>query len=340
MAQRIPDQVSRIYRLTGNNDTDCLDNLRMDMGSFARLCYLLHNVGRLSDSKDVKLEEKVCFFLTVLAHHKKNRIVKFDHVRSGHTVSIYFNAVIVSLLKLHPILLVTPKPVDDECNVARWKHFKGCLGALDGTYIDVQPPLLDKPRYRNRKGGISVNVLGVVDRNMDFVYMLPGWEGSAADGRVLRDAVNRPNGLKVPNAPYQSIRYHLDEWCEGSRAPQNAKELYNQRHTKARNVIERTWGIMKWRWAVLRSTSFYPLRTQNQMILCCALLHNFIRREMEVDPAEAHVPDLDPNHRNLYADDQPADDEFVESVGPNHEWSAWRDNLANDMFTDWRVGHC
>ncbi|KAG8380561.1 hypothetical protein BUALT_Bualt06G0028400 [Buddleja alternifolia] len=124
MAQRIPDQVSRIYRFTGNNNTDCLDNLRMDMGAFVRLCYLLHNVGGLSDSKHVRMEGKVCFFLTVLAHHKKNRIVKFDHVPSGHTVSKYFNAVLISLLKLHPILLVTPKPVDDECTVARWKHFK------------------------------------------------------------------------------------------------------------------------------------------------------------------------------------------------------------------------
>ncbi|KAG8372709.1 hypothetical protein BUALT_Bualt12G0094900 [Buddleja alternifolia] len=283
MAQRILDQVSRIYRLTGNNDTDCLDNLRMGMGKFARLCYLLHNVGGLSDSKYVKLEEKVCFFLTVLAHHKKNRIVKFDHVRSGHTVSIYFNAVIISLLKLHPILLVTPKHVDDGCNVARWKHFKDA----------------------------SVRV---VDRNMDFVYMLPGWEGSVADGRVLRDAVNRPNELKVPNgqyylcdngymncpgflAPYRSVRYHLDEWCEGSRAPTKCKRI-------------------------------------NPKILSCALLHNFIRREMEVDRTEAHVPNLDPNHRNLYVDDQPAEAEFVESVDPNNEWSAWRDNLANDMFTE------
>ncbi|KAG8370947.1 hypothetical protein BUALT_Bualt13G0036200 [Buddleja alternifolia] len=59
MAQCIPDQVSRIYRLTGNNDTDYLDNLRMDMGTFARLCYLLHNVGGLCDSKHVRVEEKM-----------------------------------------------------------------------------------------------------------------------------------------------------------------------------------------------------------------------------------------------------------------------------------------
>lgn len=58
---------------------------------------------------------------------------------------------------------------------------------------------VDKPRYRNRKGDISVNVLAVCDRNMNFIFLLTGWEGSAADSRVLRDAVSKPvHGLKVP----------------------------------------------------------------------------------------------------------------------------------------------
>lgn len=37
---------------------------------------------------------------------------------------------------------------------------------------------------------------------MQFIYVLPGWEGSAADGRVLRDALLRPHGLKVPRPCY------------------------------------------------------------------------------------------------------------------------------------------
>lgn len=48
------------------------------------------------------------------------------------------------------------------------------------------------------KGEISVNILAVCDKNMNFVYLLTGWEGSAADSRVLRDAVTRPDGFKVP----------------------------------------------------------------------------------------------------------------------------------------------
>ncbi|KAL0320487.1 UNVERIFIED_CONTAM: hypothetical protein Sradi_5310200 [Sesamum radiatum] len=80
---------------------------------------------------------------------------------------------------------------------------QGCLGALDGTYIDVRVPEEDKGRYRTRKGHISVNVLGVCNMNMQFIYVLTGWEGSAADSRVLRDAVTRPHGLRVPTDPLE-----------------------------------------------------------------------------------------------------------------------------------------
>lgn len=46
---------------------------------------------------------------------------------------------------------------------------------------------------------------------MQFIYVLPGWEGSAADGRVLRDALLRPHGLKVPRPgmTFDSVPYIL-----------------------------------------------------------------------------------------------------------------------------------
>lgn len=79
---------------------------------------------------------------------------------------------------------------------------QNCLGALDGTHIRVNVPERDKPRYRNRKCEISTNVLGVCSQDLMFIYVLPGWEGSAHDARVLRDAMSRRNGLKVPNGNY------------------------------------------------------------------------------------------------------------------------------------------
>lgn len=61
-------------------------------------------------------------------------------------------------------------------------------------------PLEDRPRYRDRKGDISTNVIAVCNPNLQFTYVLPGWEGSASDPRILRDALQRPNGLKVPTS--------------------------------------------------------------------------------------------------------------------------------------------
>ncbi|KAL8557281.1 hypothetical protein ACS0TY_004642 [Phlomoides rotata] len=86
----------------------------------------------------------------------------------------------------------------------------GCLGALDGTYIHVKVSQPDVPHYRNWKGNISVNVLVVCDRDMNYVYVLSGWEGSAADNRILCDAVTRTNGLKVPTGNNSIMIMHLN----------------------------------------------------------------------------------------------------------------------------------
>ncbi|KAL8478819.1 hypothetical protein ACS0TY_030627 [Phlomoides rotata] len=139
---------------------------------------------------------------------------------------------------------------------------RGCLGALDDTLIDLTILEIGKARYRIIKWTILVNVLAACDRNMQFVYMLTGWEGSVADVRVLRDAVCRNDGFSVPHGtyylcdngypnregfltPYKMVRYHLQEWGTGPTTPQNYKEFFNMNHSKARNVIERTFGLLK-----------------------------------------------------------------------------------------------
>ncbi|XP_042001232.1 uncharacterized protein LOC121750708 isoform X3 [Salvia splendens] len=180
------------------------------------------------------------------------------------------NKVLGAVLSLHRVLLSEPTPVPDDCIDHRWKWFKGCLGTLDDTHINVLVSNSGKQRYRTRKGTIATNTLALCDRNMQFVYFLPSWEGSAGDSRVLRDAVARPNGLRVPQGcyylcdndyansngfltPYKGVRYHLKEWGIGNAQPQNPKELFNMRHNKARNVIERAFAVLKMRWGILHN---------------------------------------------------------------------------------------
>jgi hypothetical protein len=123
-------------------------------------------------------------------------------------------------------------PPEIRENQKWYPYFKNCRGALDGTHVESFVPDVDIPRYRDRKGGISQNVLAVCTFDMRFAYVLAGWEGSAADGRVFEDA--RRKDLAIPPGsyyladagfptcdallvPYRGVRYHLKEWA---RAPQ------------------------------------------------------------------------------------------------------------------------
>ena len=49
-------------------------------------------------------------------------------------------------------------------------------------------PEVDKARYQNHKREIVINLLGACSQDMQFIYVLIGWEGIAMDSRVLRDA--------------------------------------------------------------------------------------------------------------------------------------------------------
>ncbi|KAL8530867.1 hypothetical protein ACS0TY_007772 [Phlomoides rotata] len=134
------------------SDDDGRDQLRMDRAAFHKLCFILQSVCGLKCSRRVSVSENVAMFLSILAHHTKNRCVKFAFKWSGQTVSKHFHAVLNSVLSLHAMFLVKPQPIVESESDSRWQQFQGCLGALDDTYIDVHVPISEKGRYRNRKG--------------------------------------------------------------------------------------------------------------------------------------------------------------------------------------------
>ncbi|KAG9400208.1 hypothetical protein AC1031_022016 [Aphanomyces cochlioides] len=82
--------------------------------------------------------------------------------------------------------------------------------------------------------------------------------------------------------PYRGVLYHLREWASGSQRPQNAKELYNLRHSQQRNSIERIFGVLKKRFKILESSPGYPFTTQVNLVYTLCALHNAIM-ELEND---------------------------------------------------------
>ncbi|CAN1802279.1 hypothetical protein LINPERHAP1_LOCUS23308 [Linum perenne] len=202
--------------------------LRMTRRIFWKLCKVLVDVGGLRRTKNIKVDEMVAMFLLTIGHNAKNRTCQVPLHRSGETVSRTMKCVLVAILKLDVLLLAKPIPIPKECTDHRWKYFKGCVGALDGTLVSVRTTTATQARYCTRKGTTAINCLGVVNQNMQFIYCLARWEGLAHDSRVLRDAFSRPGGLRVPTGtyylcdagymnangflvPYRGQRYHLQE---------------------------------------------------------------------------------------------------------------------------------
>jgi hypothetical protein len=101
------------------------------------------------------------------------------------------------------------------------------------------------------------------------------------------------------------------------------------KHSSARNTIERCFGLLKLRWAILRSPSFYPIKIHNQIITACCFLHNYIRRVMLVDPLEEELDQQEHSHTKNNNDP-------ITHIEASDEWSALRRTMANEMFNAWR----
>jgi hypothetical protein len=52
--------------------------------------------------------------------------------------------------------------------------------------------------FHGRKSYATQNVMATVDFDLRFTYVLAGWEGTTHDANVLREALERVNGLRVP----------------------------------------------------------------------------------------------------------------------------------------------
>lgn len=129
-------QLDNLNKLFRNSEVNCHEQLRVNIHTFTRLCTLVRGVG-LTDSKFVVVEEKVGIFLYTLAHHLKNRKIKFDFTRSGQTVSRYFNDVLKAVIRLQDVLLKVPEPVPANSNDERWKWFQVYFSKCSNTLFNT-----------------------------------------------------------------------------------------------------------------------------------------------------------------------------------------------------------
>ncbi|KAL0533728.1 hypothetical protein IC582_027771 [Cucumis melo] len=109
-----------------------------------------------------------------------------------------------------------------------------------------------------------------------------------------------------------------------------SKEFFNMKHSSAYHVTERAFCVLKSWWAILREKSYYPVEVQCRTILTCCLLHNLINREMTNFDILDDIDEVDSTHVTTAGDD-------IHYIETFNEWTQWRDELADEMFSDWEL---
>ncbi|KAK8926070.1 hypothetical protein KSP39_PZI018551 [Platanthera zijinensis] len=294
------------------------DNFRMSKQIFCDLLILLEESYGLKGSRRTATREVLGMTLYILGHHETLRKTSERFQHSTETISRYFEKGLRALTSLSmdiicptdPQFRHTPAHIENDDRYM--PYFKDCIGAIDGTHVDACIPVHEQVAYIGRHGSPTQNVMAVCDFNMCFTYVVPGWEGSAHDSRIYHRVV-RDRRCKFPYAPpgkyylvdagypletgllkpFPETRYHLTDFARGNRYIEGRREIFNQAHSSLRSVIERSFGVWKNKWRILRKMPQYSFSKQCVIVVATMALHNYIRRHpSKVDP-EFRACDLD-----------------------------------------------
>ncbi|XP_042416252.1 uncharacterized protein LOC122005316 [Zingiber officinale] len=248
----------------------------------------------------------LAMFLLVVSHNTRYCLIRKTFGRLHYNTSQNFNKVLKALKSIAVDMMVKPGSTVPEKireNTRFYPYFKDCIEAID-----------------------------------EFIYVLSGWEGSAHDSLVLTDALSKyflvdggyPNRRQFL-APFRGVRYHLQEFTGQGRHPENAKELFNLRHASLRNAIERIFGIFKSRFKIFKAAPPFPYTTQAELVLACAGLHNFLRRECHSDEFSIELDNEVPSSSSeqVYEDDN--FDQLFSQEQQRANVNSWRESIANQM---------
>lgn len=200
---------------------------------------------------------------------------------------------------LHPIHLQVPSEAMFR-EIARqffeqW-NFPLCVGAIDGKHVRVKCPPHSGSMFYNYKQFFSIVLQAVADANYRFVAVEVGGYGKQSDGGTFRNSslfqLMQSERLDIPQddvlpgtsivAPYVFIAddayplmRHLIKPYKG-RNLTDEEEYFNMRLSRARRVVECSFGIMTAKFRIL----WKPIETSpelaDRIIKTLCVLHNMI----------------------------------------------------------------
>ena len=136
-------------------------------------------------------------------------------------------------------------------------------------------------------------------------------------------------------ALFRGVRYHLQDFAGEGWDPKKVKELFNLCHSSLRYVIERIFGIFKSRFIIFKSTPPFSYKTQAEIVLACARLHNFLHKECRFDEFSIESSDDTLSSSSQLANQWDNYEPTLQSLKQQLEVAnEWQNSIAFDMWND------
>ncbi|MQM18376.1 hypothetical protein Taro_051364, partial [Colocasia esculenta] len=183
-----------INEVLQGHERRCYNVFRLHPTTFMRLRDELMEIDLIRDSRYVKTTEKLAIFMYEMGHGVASGAMCEHFQHSTETISKHVREVTKVLASLHFNYIKLPSLTDPMHPRIRhddrfYPYFKDAIGAIDGTHVPAHILREKHARYRNLKGVISQNVMGVCGFDLVFQYVGVSFEGAAADMAVLRRAL-------------------------------------------------------------------------------------------------------------------------------------------------------
>lgn len=180
----------------------------------------------------------------------------------------------------------------------RIANFPNVTGCIDCTHVPIiNPGGHHAELFRNRKRTFSINVQVVAGPKLEIYDIVARYPGSYHDSYIFdRSSVKGKfqrrelPGYLLGDAGYPCLPYLLTPFRQTNTI---GERRYNQAQIRTRNIVERSFGVLKRSFPCLSRGLGTNVVTSCYIIVACAVLHNvaIAVREIEEEPIE-HVGEI------------------------------------------------
>lgn len=177
----------------------------------------------------------------------------------------------------------------------RWK-FPNCVGSIDGKHIRIKASSHSGSLHYNYKQFFSIVLQGVVGPDYRFIAIEVGAYGKESDGGIFSNSnlsrmlqngsLNVTSEQQLPGTqlflPHvlvgdeaHPLKTFLMRPYPRKRAGSH-EDIYNERLSLARHVVECAFGIMTSKWRLLTKAIEVEPDRADSIIKCICLLHNLV----------------------------------------------------------------